>query len=268
MKILNKSQLQLIAVIAMVIDHAACFVTSTTLYYCMRFIGRMTIVIMCYFVAEGFYKTRNVNRYIIRMAIFAAVSQIPFYLFENYGSFPGDFLHIIWGMCTKLNVMFTLLVSLCLLAILKSKWHIIVKIISFFVAWKLVSYGDWRYFCILWVLAFGLFYGNGHRQMKAAAAIVLWRAIVVGMPLIASFAVYFTPSGNFSAVFDFVARHINSSQPTYGQLYFSLAQLGGLLAIPPLMMYNGQKGNAPRYGFYIFYPAHLVLLLLIKVFTY
>ncbi|MBR0365732.1 MAG: hypothetical protein IJH94_02900 [Clostridia bacterium] len=267
MKILNKSQLQLIAVIAMVIDHTAGFVTSPALYYSMRAIGRMTIVIMSYFVAEGFYKTRNVNRYIMRMAVFAAVSQVPFYLYEYVGNFPDDLFHVIVRMCTGLNVIFTLFVSLCLLAVIKSKLHIVIKIISFVVAWKLVSYGDWKYFCLLWVLAFGLFYGNERRQMKAAAAIVLLRVIVVGMPIIAQIiSAAFPPSvGN---AFSSFAGHINGAQPTVARLYFSFAQFGGLLAIPPLMMYNGEKGNAPRYGFYIFYPAHLVVLFFIKLFTH
>lgn len=267
MKILNKSQLQLIAVIAMVIDHTAGFVTSPMLYYSMRAIGRMTIVIMSYFVAEGFYKTRNVNRYIIRMAVFAAVSQIPFYLYEHVGNFPDDFFHIIVGMCTGLNVIFTLFVSLCLLAIIKSKLHIAVKIISFVVAWKLVSYGDWKYFCLLWVLAFGLFHGSERRQMKAAAAIVLLRAIVVGMPIIAQIIAAAVPA-SFGDVILSVARHINGGRPTIARLCFSFAQFGGLLAIPPLMMYNGEKGSAPRYGFYIFYPAHLMVLFFIKLFTH
>ena len=265
MKILNKSQLQLIAVIAMVIDHTAVFVPSLAAYYGMRFIGRMTIVIMSYFVAEGFYKTRSINRYIIRMAVFAAVSQIPFYLYEHFGRFPDDFFHVILEMCTGLNVIFTLLVSLCLLAILKSKQHIIVKILSFIVAWKLVSYCDWSYFCLLWVLAFGMFYGDERRQMKAAAVIVLLRVMFVGMPIIEQFVTSLLPQ-SIGDVFSFVARHINSAQPTYGQFYFSLVQFGGLLAIPPLMMYNGEKGSAPRYGFYIFYPVHIVLLFFIKVF--
>ena len=71
---LNKSILQLIAVLAMVIDHTALFAPVPSLYYIMHFIGRATIIIMCYFVAEGYHKTQNIGKYIIRLAIFAAIS--------------------------------------------------------------------------------------------------------------------------------------------------------------------------------------------------
>ncbi|MBQ2889625.1 MAG: hypothetical protein IJE41_04130, partial [Clostridia bacterium] len=43
-------------------------------------------------------------------------------------------------------------------------------------------------------------------------------------------------------------------------IIWSFAQLGGLLAIPLLKRYNGQKGKALRLSFYIFYPAHLIVL--------
>lgn len=267
-KILNKSHLQLIAVIAMVLDHTAGFVPSLSAYYGMRFIGRMTIVIMSYFVAEGFYKTRDVNRYIIRMAVFAAVSQLPFYLNANASNLPHDVLHLIIGMFFSRNVIFTLLMGLCLLAILKSEGDVFLKILAVLAVWRLVQRGDWKYFCLLWVLAFGLLHGKEKQQMLAAAAIVLLRVIVVAMPGISAFVVYYTPSAILSSLFTFAAQHINSGQPTYGTLYFALVHLGGLLALPLLMMYNGEKGNAPRLGFYIFYPAHLLLLFFIKLFVY
>ena len=62
---LNKSVLQLLAVLTMVIDHTSIFVSIPSVYYIMRFIGRATIIIMCYFVAEGYHKTQNIGKYII-----------------------------------------------------------------------------------------------------------------------------------------------------------------------------------------------------------
>jgi hypothetical protein len=36
-----------------------------------------------------------------------------------------------------------------------------------------------------------------------------------------------------------------------------------LLSLIPITMYNGQRGKGPKYFFYIFYPAHLLLFALI-----
>lgn len=52
----------------------------------------------------------------------------------------------------------------------------------------------------------------------------------------------------------------------------SIAIAGGLIikglppltAIIPISMYNGEKGKAPKYFFYIFYPAHIMLLCAIR----
>ena len=40
-------------------------------------------------------------------------------------------------------------------------------------------------------------------------------------------------------------------------------ELYGLLAYLPILFYNGRRGPSAKYVFYIFYPAHLLILLLI-----
>ncbi len=44
----------------------------------------------------------------------------------------------------------------------------------------------------------------------------------------------------------------------------SLFSLPALLAILPILLYNGKKGPNIKYLFYIFYPLHLLVILLIK----
>ncbi len=52
---------------------------------------------------------------------------------------------------------------------------------------------------------------------------------------------------------------------------FMSTSLGLLLNIPILFKYNGERGYSPKwvkYGYYIFYPAHLIILYLIRNFLY
>jgi len=262
---LNKAQLQIIAVIGMTIDHASFLMPTLFWFYACKFIGKITIVTMCFFVAEGYHRTHNIKRYILRMMIFAAAAELPFFLFEKYGSLPGDPIGWIRGMYHCKNVIFTLLIGLCLLTVLKSKCHIVFKILAIPVAWFLMKGSDWRYYGALWVLAFGLFRGSKKRQFIAAAVIAFCRFMKFFVPIIILFAQAYLPQSGALTLFIKAARHINSGDATYSSLYASITQLGLFLPLVMLWWYNGKKGNAPRLLFYIYYPAHLLVLFLIKV---
>ncbi len=101
---LSGSTIKIIAVIAMLIDHAAASVLARYLvagirsaadsqgawvwqqehaslylaYNAMRAIGRLGFPIFCFLLVEGFQRTRNVKKYALRLGIFALISEIPF----------------------------------------------------------------------------------------------------------------------------------------------------------------------------------------------
>lgn len=47
-------------------------------------------------------------------------------------------------------------------------------------------------------------------------------------------------------------------------LWSSTIQYAGILAMPLIALYNGEKGKSNKYLFYAFYPVHLILLYVIK----
>ncbi len=243
---LNKAAIQYIAIIAMVLDHAAVFVNNYPAYFICHFLGRTTIVIMSFFVAEGYYKTSSVYKYIIRLGVFAAISQIPFYLYKiGAKGLPDSLYHFMTGCVMDRNVIFTLFTGLCLLAILKSgSVKPIVKLLACLAALYITRCSDWKYFCLLWVVCFGLTRGNRYAQMTAAAVIVILRFLIYAYPIFMTFA--------------------QSGLIYTNTILTAFMQLGGLLAIPVLCLYNGRKGSAPKLGFYVFYPAHLLLLAVIE----
>lgn len=87
----------MIAILAMVVDHVGAGIFPEWPW--MRYIGRLTMPIMCYFIGEGFHRTRDVKGYAVRLLIFALIAEAPFQLFFRE---PG-------------NVMFTLLGGLLFL---------------------------------------------------------------------------------------------------------------------------------------------------------
>lgn len=244
---LTAFQLKLIAVIAMVINHAAHIVVllpieqgiMSPMLLSMDIIGKLTAPIMCFFVVEGYYHTSDLRKYLRRMFLFAVISQVPFYLFEHnlpvsFGMFIRDFAHV--------NVIFTLFMGLLALTVWKSeKLHIALRIPLVVLIVYLTRSSDWRIYGVLWVLAFALFRGTFKKQATAFTAVTavrVFRNHVMRGPRLLPLAAL-----NMKTI---------------------IAQSCSVLALIPLYFYNGEQGRKSKYGFYIFYPAHLLVLAIIK----
>ena len=63
---LDSNMLKLIAIIAMTIDHLAWFLypgySTEIIPILLHLIGRITCPIMCYFIAEGYHYTKDINK--------------------------------------------------------------------------------------------------------------------------------------------------------------------------------------------------------------
>lgn len=102
--LLSGSALKIIAVVSMIIDHCAYYLMdgNTMAYDVMRCFGRIAFPVFAFLVAEGFAHTRNRMRYFLSLLLFAAVSEVPWYLLNG-----ADGTH---------NVMFTLALGVSALA--------------------------------------------------------------------------------------------------------------------------------------------------------
>lgn len=236
---LNRSQLKYIVIIAMLVDHIAwAFVpTGSPLGQIMHLIGRLTAPTMAFFIAEGYHYTRDFKKYALRLAIFALLSWVPFVFFET-GKLPILFadgrIHI---DLANQSVIYTLFLGLTAIRLWDAqkppKWLKIAGIIGICV---ISVIGDWMFMAVLWCLFFHIYRDDPRKKWTAFCII-----------------------GAFSASVMFLAT------PWYSQLF----QLGVFLA--PLLIglgYNGEPGKKSGFNkwfFYIFYPAHMVIIGLIKL---
>lgn len=250
----NSNTLKLFAITAMLIDHIAwAFVpTVSPLGELMHLIGRITAPTMCFFIAEGYYHTRNVKRYALRLAVFAAISYLPFFLFEE-GKLPNlqNFI--------QLNVIYTLLCGLLALWAWDKIENRLLRFAAVFGLCILSMPGDWSFFGVLYVLGFGIYHGDFRRQMKWFTAVSLVMAGIASLPYLIMNIGLLVPSAAPMILQQLKGRSV---PPVYSQFF----QFGVFLAVPLLMCYSGERGGG-KYGkwvFYIFYPLHLTILALLK----
>lgn len=237
---LSSNHLKLIAIITMVIDHSALlFVTSdSTLYIVMRLIGRITAPIMFFMAAAGYHYTRSINRYMVRLAIFSVVSYIPF-IFCFYGLLiPNRYTFL------NLSVIYTIFLGILAIRIRRADLNNGIKGLLILGIYILSSFGDWGELGISIILVFDIFYGNFKRQFWSYIAVIFIQ-------------------GGLLSIFTYTVQMLYMGELDFSYFLMSISQFGMILPILLLSCYNGRKGKGgklAKWGFYIFYPAHLMVL--------
>ena len=236
--------LKMIACITMLIDHITelfvpkdfgylfhltlgSYERDITLYVIGRVIGRIAFPLFAFLIVQGFLHTSNIKKYMLRLGIFALISEIP-YDFAFYG-FPNT-----TDLLKSQNIFFTLLLGLIAIALIEqihrnyqdSPLFMNVFIVAVIVAASLTliiirgSYLENGY-GVLVIVGFYL-----ARQSKKAT---LWIFILI--------TGFLCPDLQFMAI----------------------------LAAPFIYRYNGEKGPSYKYAFYAFYPLHLMILRLLSM---
>lgn len=145
MKILNRNHLKLIALITMIIDHIGLLLLPEMKLF--RIIGRLSFPIFAYFIAEGWYYTKNKAKYTLLIAIFALITQ-PIYHFTL-----SD---------TKLNILFTFLLAIALMYLIDKcsakNIEFIIYLVVFLIVLIFVSILDFIDYGLLGVLLPTIFY--------------------------------------------------------------------------------------------------------------
>lgn len=239
-KILNANAIKLIAIAAMTTDHIAWMVfpgyPREFLPITLHIIGRITCPVMCYFIAEGFHHTKNIAKYTRRLFLFALISHFA-YVFASMDFVDWkSFIPFYYGSAlNQTSVMWSLVWGLVMLRVVNSRKikQNVTKTLLVIVICLISFPSDWSCVASLCILAFGTNRGKFKTQM-------LWMTFYVAI---------------------YAAVYYAAIDKVYG-----LLQMAVVLAIPILMMYNGQRGSnqsinkAMKWLFYIYYPLHLFII--------
>ena len=237
---LTSNMLRTIAVVLMLSDHI--WATAMSFGNWMTYIGRLAFPIFAFQIAEGFVHTSNFKKYALRLLGFAVVTEIPFNLFYSSR----------WFNPYHQNVLFTLLLGLLAIYVIdNARKNKTAKNITLSVLWlvlicvaSVIGFVDYGFLGMLTVVMFYLL-----RNFPFA-----WVAQLVAMVLIN--IVFF--EGQVFPV------------EIFGKLVEIPSQGFAVLSLIPIWFYGGKKGRSSKvmqYGFYAFYPVHMLILYLIKYFA-
>ena len=225
---LSATALKLIAAAAMVFDHCGVLLFPEALW--LRAVGRITFPVMAFFIAEGVRKTSNIRRYLARLLLFAAASEIPFNLLNAQRVFYP------YGQ----NIFFTLFLGAAAAAALDRAQ----TRESGAVAALACCFASELFCCDYGVLGTGLIVLIGLAPEEGPK-----RAV---KPILAFAAVY-------------VLFAIAAPRGSGGGVRPALALACAAGAVPLLLCYDGTRGGGRRpvfakYFFYLFYPLHILAL--------
>jgi len=116
LSILDSFQLKIIAMLLMVTDHIGAILFPE--YRLLRVIGRLAFPIFAFLLVVGFHHTRDVWKYLLRLAIFAVVTEVIFDM-----AFFGKVLDF-----SHQNVFFTLALGILMLILFEKSFGWPVKL--------------------------------------------------------------------------------------------------------------------------------------------
>lgn len=222
-KCLSIEHLKGLACMAMLLDHIGATVYP---WMVLRAIGRIAFPLFCFALCQGFYHTRNNRKYLLRLGLCAVITE-PFFDLLFYGgfTFAGQ------------NVLLTLFLGLVMAMLMEKVQNPLCKLIVivpfYFLAELLRT--DYAGAGILTVALFILTYNKRSALLLQTAGLLLIQLYMDSV----------------------VIRPWGVPIPL---------QLFAMGAMAPIALYSGKRltrSRALQWTFYLFYPAHMALLLLL-----
>ncbi|HPF83207.1 MAG TPA: TraX family protein [Bacilli bacterium] len=246
-----------------------------------RILGRLAFPIYCYLLVEGFKYTKDIKKYILRLLLFAIISEIPFDL-----AFAGKLISF-----EQQNIFFSLALGMTLLWSYKSinKYKdnkILLKTLSFISMFAisgiilfLISFAKWgdksiielgfNYMVIIYLIAL-LFTFISYIILKKKTSL---QSIQIRYSKLLSLIIFSVIAFIIKCDYSFgilviltiiyIFRNKKIKSFIYGIIalaFFDHCEILGIFSVIPIGLYNGKKGLSMKYVFYIFYPLHLLII--------
>ena len=239
---ISAAALHIIAMTFMLMDHL--WATLLPAQDWLTCIGRIAFPVFAFMTVEGYFHTHNLKKYMLRLLLFALISEIPFDLM--YGG--------TWFYPIHQNVIWTLLMGLLGIHLMETVHK---------------NQKRWLYVLTAFVtVVFGMILGT------------LCMVDYYGVGVLTVFVFYFFRGRRWWCLLgQFLALYWLNVELLGGLMYpvqlfgaeFEVCQQGlALLALIPIWLYRGRQGYHSKpfqYVCYAFYPVHMLVLVLVLNFV-
>ena len=116
---LSSNGIKIIAIITMIIDHIGYYFEDNMneiMYIVLRAVGRISMPLFAYLLVQGFFHTKNLKKYIIRIFVFAVITQTSLFWVSIFDDNAKNL-----SVNTNLNVLFSYTLSLITLWLIHEK---------------------------------------------------------------------------------------------------------------------------------------------------
>lgn len=250
---LSATWLKYFACAFMLVDHVAAVLYPMA--NLPRFFGRLAFPVFVWFIAEGCHKTQDLPRYLKRLFLFAIVSQVPFTLATG----------VLGG-----NVMLTFFLAGAGVSFYESAREYVgapaaVLPVLLMAALAELCHSDYSWFGVLAVLTVYLC----RTKQSKLVGLGVWMAILyLIFPVLDTYAVYIPQllaGAPLSYLWSDFVSNLHLWFP-YLLPFYLLQTVFALAALIPLGFYSGARGKGTKWFFYVFYPAHLLILYFVRCF--
>ena len=232
--------IKLVAMITMLIDHLGAAVFPQ--YRTMRIIGRIAFPLYAYCIAAGCAFTHDIGKYLQRVVTLALLVQ-PIYVLAMHHTNGGMFMYRFAEHPLKAafyfyvnswkypSILLTLTVGIVVIWTVKER-RLWLTALLVLLAYLLKQYLDYGILGVFLMVLLYLFINRWY----------------VSLPIVTAFLLYWGLQG--------------SAYTAFG-VRFGI-QMFALLALPLIYIPMRSTLKLPRWVFYSFYPAHLLVILLIE----
>ena len=273
---LNNFWIKIIAIVTMTFDHIGVMIQGQPAYEAFRIIGRISLPLFCFLIAEGALHTKSFGKYALRLGIMASAISIAVIVCEVSPSLPS--------LRNGRNIFIDLLLGATAIYCLRQKqWYIkalatlpLMFGIASFIATALESCG-----CHGHILWFPFFLRTQYGWYSIAMIIGFFFATILAKYFI-SYLSGLTGISEENYKDSDIERHainiisvlifagisallffIGKAMPLK-YVYWRLdIQLYALIAGAFILLYNGRRGYNKKwfqYGSYLYYPVHMLII--------